>query len=121
MELRRSVGKTSLWPNICSISSKSNSLPFCLFFTVSKNEAESKSSTEEIIPGGRIENLKTYSLEEVAKHNDASNRDLWVVYKEGVYDISDFVISHPGGDVICLAAGNSIEPFWEVSFWIFVN
>jgi len=32
-----------------------------------------------------------------------------------VYDITDFVESHPGGkDKIMMAAGGSVEPFWKV-------
>ena len=40
---------------------------------------------------------------------------MWVTYKEGVYDITDFVRSHPGGrDKIMLAAGGAIDPFWRI-------
>lgn len=39
---------------------------------------------------------------------------VWVTYKEGVYDITDFISKHPGGDNIMLGAGASIEPFWEI-------
>lgn len=34
------------------------------------------------------------------------------MYKEGVYDITDFISAHPGGEAIMLAAGSSLEPFW---------
>lgn len=37
---------------------------------------------------------------------------VWVVYKQGVYDITNFIMKHPGGDKILLAAGSSVEPFW---------
>jgi sulfite oxidase len=37
---------------------------------------------------------------------------VWVTYKEGVYDITDFIVEHPGGEQILLAAGSSVEPFW---------
>ncbi|XP_043524655.1 cytochrome b5-like isoform X4 [Frieseomelitta varia] len=43
---------------------------------------------------------KTYSEEEVAKHNNAA--DLWIVYKDGVYDITKFLKEHPGGEEILL-------------------
>ena len=40
---------------------------------------------------------------------------MWVSYKEGVYDITDFILSHPGGvSKIMLAAGKAIDPFWRV-------
>lgn len=35
-----------------------------------------------------------------------------MTFKQGVYDITNFVSEHPGGDQIMLAAGNSVEPFW---------
>ena len=31
-----------------------------------------------------------------------------------MYDVSEFVSSHPGGDKIMLAAGGSLEPFFEL-------
>lgn len=34
------------------------------------------------------------------------------MYKNGVYDITNFVSEHPGGEQILLAAGSSVEPFW---------
>jgi len=38
---------------------------------------------------------KEFSMEEVAKHN--TGEDLWVVIDGGVYDLSRFALSHPGG------------------------
>ena len=78
----------------------------------------SKESTENgelvvVEPGLEIPNLPIYSMEQVSKHNNAEN-GIWIVYKAGVYDVSQFVKIHPGGDNILLGAGNSIEPFWEV-------
>ena len=39
--------------------------------------------------------LPEYSLSEVAKH--ASKKDLWLVVKGKVYDVTAFSKSHPGG------------------------
>ena len=51
---------------------------------------------------------------EIATHTTKEDR-VWVTYKEGVYDITDFVLSHPGGgDKIMLAAGKAIDPFWRI-------
>lgn len=59
-------------------------------------------------------NLPTYTAEEVSKHDSVENR-VWVTYKNGVYDITDFLGKHPGGtDKIIMAAGGSMEPFWLV-------
>lgn len=38
-----------------------------------------------------------------------------MAYKDGVYDITEFLKAHPGGsDKLMLAAGGYIEPFWKM-------
>jgi cytochrome b involved in lipid metabolism len=55
-----------------------------------------------------------YTIEEVAKHKTKAT-GVWVIYKDGVYDITKFVANHPGGqDKIMLAAGGDIAPFWNL-------
>ena len=40
---------------------------------------------------------------------------VWITYKDGVYDITEFLPQHPGGpDKLMLAAGSSIDPYWQV-------
>uniref|UniRef100_A0A671N6G5 Sulfite oxidase n=1 Tax=Sinocyclocheilus anshuiensis TaxID=1608454 RepID=A0A671N6G5_9TELE len=39
---------------------------------------------------------------------------VWVTYKGGVYDITEFVAMHPGGNKILLAAGGALEPYWAL-------
>ena len=42
-------------------------------------------------------------------------KPVWVTFRGGVYDVSDFVSSHPGGqEKIMLAAGKDLEPFWRL-------
>ncbi|KAK7867174.1 hypothetical protein R5R35_008371 [Gryllus longicercus] len=62
--------------------------------------------------GGFKCGLPTYTLDEVATH--ASKEDgIWVTFRQGVYDITNFVDQHPGGhEKISMAAGGSVEPFW---------
>jgi cytochrome b involved in lipid metabolism len=31
-----------------------------------------------------------------------------------VYDVTDFIKQHPGGNKILLAAGGALEPFWSL-------
>ncbi|RYG65742.1 hypothetical protein EON64_11290, partial [archaeon] len=51
---------------------------------------------------------------EVAAHK-TKDTGIWVLYKDGVYDVTSFVTNHPGGkDKIMLAAGDDIEPYWNV-------
>ena len=62
------------------------------------------------------EALPEYERQEVAKHrSSADGGRVWVTYKDGVYDITDFVENHPGGAKrIMLAAGGAIDPFWSM-------
>uniref|UniRef100_A0A9J7ZMI6 Sulfite oxidase n=1 Tax=Cyprinus carpio carpio TaxID=630221 RepID=A0A9J7ZMI6_CYPCA len=57
--------------------------------------------------------LPVYTLEEVTKHRSLDS-GVWVTYKGGVYDITEFVAIHPGGDKILLAAGGALEPYWAL-------
>merc|ERR1711892_34818 len=63
--------------------------------------------------GERIDGLTEYTAEEVRNHDNISNR-VWVTYHEGVYDVTDFIPLHPGAEKLLLAAGGSIEPFWDI-------
>jgi hypothetical protein len=40
--------------------------------------------------------LSTYTRAEVAKHKTAQDGGIWVTYKNGVFDIQNFVDNHPG-------------------------
>lgn len=40
---------------------------------------------------------KTYSLDEVAANNGSDGSRVWIIIKGGVYDVTDFIDSHPGG------------------------
>lgn len=61
----------------------------------------------------RTSSLPIFSQEEVTKHRSVQD-GVWVTYKGGVYDITEFVNMHPGGDKILLAAGGALEPFWAL-------
>ncbi|XP_037106890.1 sulfite oxidase, mitochondrial [Syngnathus acus] len=57
--------------------------------------------------------LPIFSQEEVTKHRTLKD-GVWVTFKGSVYDITEFVTMHPGGDKILLAAGGALEPFWAL-------
>ena len=77
-------------------------------FLLEKNFNKNKMEKNPDKP--KIENTFTY--DEVSKHN--INNNIWVTYKENVYDISKFINNHPGGkDKIMLAAGKGLEPYWN--------
>ncbi|CAG11757.1 unnamed protein product, partial [Tetraodon nigroviridis] len=54
-----------------------------------------------------------FTQEEVTSHRSLED-GVWVTYRGGVYDITEFVAVHPGGDKILLAAGGALEPFWSL-------
>ncbi|KAI1314033.1 Oxidoreductase, molybdopterin-binding domain-containing protein [Xylaria venustula] len=59
------------------------------------------------------EGLPRYRLTEIKEHGPKSERP-WVVYEDKVYDITDWVAAHPGGEVILRAAGGCVEPYWDI-------
>ena len=78
---------------------------------VSSSSSSSSSSSEE----------QFFSRAEVAKHTTPET-GIWVTYKDGVYDITQFVEQHPGGAKrILLAAGSSVDPFWKLYQQHFTN
>uniref|UniRef100_A0AAV1UMI1 Sulfite oxidase n=1 Tax=Peronospora matthiolae TaxID=2874970 RepID=A0AAV1UMI1_9STRA len=87
----------------------------CILSSSICHEASETPPLPAAIAGHVRTDLPTYSLSEVQQHTDASQSgSTWVVYKHGVYNITPFVASHPGGTKILLAAGKSIEPFWQL-------
>ncbi|KRX65550.1 putative sulfite oxidase, mitochondrial, partial [Trichinella sp. T9] len=56
--------------------------------------------------------LPTFRAEEVKLHNE-KDRKLWVTFRGGVYDITEFVDVHPGGKIIMQAVGGPLEPHWQ--------
>jgi len=57
---------------------------------------------------------RIFTKEEVEEHR-TKEKGIWVTYRGGVYDVTQFVEEHPGGsEKIMLAAGGSVEPFWAL-------
>lgn len=61
----------------------------------------------------RDPSLPRFRLADVRKHDGKSDHP-WVTHEDKVYDITDWVAAHPGGDVILRAAGGSIDPYWDI-------
>ncbi|RLV89994.1 Cytochrome b5 [Spathaspora sp. JA1] len=57
---------------------------------------------------------KVFEQEEIAKHN--THDDLWVVLNGKVYDISQYIDEHPGGEEVILdvAGGDCTEAFDDI-------
>ncbi|PSN45459.1 putative sulfite oxidase, partial [Blattella germanica] len=83
-----------------------------LLFSPGKHKPLLAASTFNVENVGKPKDgLPIYTMVDVSKHASKSDR-IWVTYGQGVYDITDFVEQHPGGDKILMAAGGSLEPFW---------
>lgn len=65
------------------------------------------------LPSSPSSSTPVFSQEEVSRHRSLED-GIWVTYKGAVYDITEFVAMHPGGDKIMLAAGGALEPFWAL-------
>ncbi|KAK0419897.1 hypothetical protein QR680_014391 [Steinernema hermaphroditum] len=49
---------------------------------------------------------REFTRDEVAAHNNAS--DLWIIYRDKVYDMTPYYESHPGGDAMLRRAGKDV-------------
>ncbi|VDK51439.1 unnamed protein product, partial [Anisakis simplex] len=74
---------------------------------------ENETTKDDVYKVPKRTDLPTYRLEEVKKHGKDAEQ-IWVTYQTGVYDITDFVEGHPGGDKILMAAGGAIDPYWAI-------
>lgn len=74
---------------------------------------ESDTSADHV---GQIRaDLPEFKDDEIRQH-DTLDKGVWVTYKDGVYDITQFIKAgnHPGGNKIYMAAGGAVEPFWHL-------
>ncbi|ETN39352.1 uncharacterized protein HMPREF1541_05575 [Cyphellophora europaea CBS 101466] len=56
---------------------------------------------------------RTIRLSEVREHGAKAERR-WVVKGTSVYDITDWIPNHPGGEVILRAVGGVIDQYWDI-------
>mmetsp|Transcript_1753 Transcript_1753/g.3903 ORF Transcript_1753/g.3903 Transcript_1753/m.3903 type:complete len:601 (+) Transcript_1753:230-2032(+) len=77
------------------------------------SKEDKKKKAAKLAPGAK-DNEKVIAFSEVKKH-DSTDKGVWVTYREGVYDITEFIKLHPGGlERIMKAAGGQIDPFWAM-------
>jgi len=80
-----------------------------LFFAISKptttNEnTEAQQPTEELATTeSKQESEVSYTIQEVATHDEAT--DCWTIVDDIVYNITDYVAKHPGGEIIATICG----------------
>ena len=75
------------------------------------NEEKNLTELEKVKrnPNGYRDNY--YTWEEIIEHDRRS--DWWVVIHGKVYELTDFVPRHPGGEIIYDGAGGDWTPMWE--------
>ncbi|PHH80612.1 hypothetical protein CDD80_615 [Ophiocordyceps camponoti-rufipedis] len=95
----------------------SDSIPVASFVAqTSSASADVTRSSPEIksaIPDTRDPSLPRFRIHDIRKHGPDSDRP-WVIRADKVYDITDWVPAHPGGQVILRAAGGSIDAYWDI-------
>lgn len=74
---------------------------------------ELENALQQDSSGDDPDKLPFYRLSEIKEHGPTSERP-WVTYKGKIYDITDWIPAHPGGEVILRAAGSDIEPYWDI-------
>ena len=73
-----------------------------------ENETENEAEDETSTPTNNTDVALT--ADEVKKHN--SEEDCWAIISGQVYDITDYVSNHPGGDEILRACGIDATSFF---------
>ena len=86
------------------VSATAATMTLAAFITLSASAATTTEAATTKYP--------KFTREQVAKHNTKDS--VWVTFRDGVYDVTDFVEGHPGGDRLLLAAGGAVEPFWKL-------
>lgn len=63
---------------------------------------------------GDRQNLKLLHLDEISKHNNAEST--WIIIDDLVYDVTKFVMEHPGGEevILNLAGQDATDGFNDV-------
>ncbi|KAM4055996.1 oxidoreductase molybdopterin binding domain-containing protein [Hirsutella rhossiliensis] len=77
------------------------------------SSAASATATTHVTTDTRDPGPPRFRIQEVRKHGPDSENP-WIIHGDKVYDITDWVSAHPGGQVILRAAGGSIEPYWDI-------
>jgi sulfite oxidase len=97
-------------------NSNNTNTALCEAATTTKNSNSSSKDTNEVeVEGESTSRHPEFTAEQVATNNGKDGRPTWMTYAGNVYDVSKFVINHPGGmERILLAAGGPIEPHWHL-------
>ena len=62
---------------------------------------------------------RKFTADDVSANDGADGRPLWISFRGGVHDVTEFANEHPGGKFIELAAGGDVEGFWKYWYYHF--
>lgn len=62
----------------------------------------------------KLPNIPAASVRQSQGRKPGDAAGVFVTFGQGVYNVSEFVESHPGGEQILLAAGGPLEPFFRL-------
>lgn len=75
-----------------------------LVLTISLLAFSGCTGEEESAPPEDVENpFDMLTMDELANHNSAE--DCWLLIDGNVYDVTEFIVSHPGGEAILKGCG----------------
>jgi len=84
----------------------------CILGIISGDPVSNADETNSKIYATR--NFPVYRKEDVEAYN-SKEKGVWVTYKDGVYDVTQFLTIHPGGeDKLMQGAGGAVESYWRV-------
>ena len=93
------------------------SLPIFVYHKHNKKQFDLQESQKKQLAQERLvqaEAEQVFRKTDVGKHRTLKT-GVWVMYGDGVYDLTEFLKIHPGGtDKLMMAAGGNIEPFWQM-------
>jgi len=79
---------------------------------IKKGKSKTKKKTLKQQNGGNKGNkIKKYTMKEVSKHKTRNNA--WMVINKVVYNITDWIDKHPGGDIIMKGVGKDATKLFE--------
>lgn len=108
--------KPSIRPKAPILAASAGLLSFSLAFYYQRPVSLDAAQAAEYLSTEQqddAQSLPRFRLEEIRKHNGDSPNP-WVIHGNKVYDITEWVPAHPGGDVILRAAGGPIDRYWDI-------
>lgn len=63
------------------------------------------------VQGETDEETKTYTLSEISSHDNEES--CWIAIEGKVYDVTDFISSHPGGEAILMGCGSDATELYN--------